>query len=154
MHRRPRRSRPKHPNQLFVISRKDDKPKSLGWANVILIPGVVGAVIFLVSWFFVLTLSVKTGLGLEAYFAPIDYIQINPVWALMFLMFCGAALAWSAVLTLHETAARVMAVWIARMRSKPTAPFLFLELLLILPLFFAWMTASIIATDLKQRRCK
>lgn len=66
-------------------------------------------------------------------------------------MFCGAALAWSAVLTLHETATRRMAVWIARMRSNPIAPFLFLELLLIvLPLFFAWMTASIIATDLKH----
>jgi hypothetical protein len=88
---RPTISRIKHLNQVLLIQRKDEKPKILAWTNVILIPGVVAAFAFLVSWSFVFEYSSKSGFPLETYFDPIDYVQLTPRWGYIFIPLCAIA---------------------------------------------------------------
>jgi hypothetical protein len=76
--------------------RKDEKPKFLAWANVILIPGLVAAFAFLMSWSFIFEYSFKSGLPLQLYFDVIDYVQLTPRWGYIFIPLCAVALGLSA----------------------------------------------------------
>ena len=153
MRRAPRLSRIKHLNQVLVISRKVDKSKPLGWANVILVPGLVAAVAavsFLVSWFFVAEFSVKLGLSfnLGQYFDPIDYVQIHPLWAAVLIVL--------GVLVLEAFAMNPTVVsWIAKsfMRSNPKGIYLFLGsfLTIILPIIFAGTMADVAASGIAMQ---
>jgi hypothetical protein len=158
MRRAPRRSRTEHLKEVLVISRKDDKPKFLAWANIILVPGLVAAFAFLVSWSFVFEYSFRSGLPLQLYFDPIDYVQLTPRWGYIFIVLfavlCASVVViifWSNVIRFKHPA---FASVIAKAVRTPTGKIM---TYVIAPLFsflllvqFAWSMGKLEAKGVKQ----
>src|ERR1700678_292673 len=116
----------------LIISRKDARAKSLGWANVILIPGLATAFAFLVSWSFVFEYGSRSGLPLALYFDVIDYVQLTARWGIVFIPLCAAVVGLSAWLRFlyfeHPTFASVVAEAV-RPRSGQIVAFVVVPLL-------------------------
>jgi hypothetical protein len=119
---------------------KDHEPKFPAWANIILIPGLATAFAFLVSWSFVFEYSFKSGLPIELYFDVIDYVQLTPRWAYIFIPLCAilvGSIAWLNILYFqHPAFASVVAKAVRPRAGKimafvvaPMLAFLFLIML-------------------------
>jgi hypothetical protein len=87
MHRPSRISRSKHPNQLFVISRKDDKPSTnfltlisaIALALTVLI-SVVTVFIFLLSCFYIRSIELALRFPVTEYLDFKDYVQTQAIY--------------------------------------------------------------------------
>lgn len=182
MRRASRRSRTEHLKEVLVISRKDvcqgteaksesaesqqvDKPKFLGWANVILVPGLVAAFAFLVSWFaflvswsFVFEYSFRSGLPLQLYFDPIDYVQLTPRWGYVFIVLFAILCASVVAIIFCSNALRLkhpaFASVIAKAVRTPTGKIMtyviapLLSFLLLVQ--FAWSMGKLEVKGIKQ----